>query len=176
MPGGRRRAVAALLAFGLGVAVALATSGCRRAPHVCAFCRMTIPAGTAATVVVDGEARQVCDPRCALTHQRQTGTPTALVTATDFETGEPLAPERAFFLTGSDTAPDAGREALPRRMEPVYREWHRCLPSVLAFASHAAATQYRERHGGVVQTLSELGYAAGTAGRPDAAAGRRPRS
>ena len=176
MPGGRSRAVAVLLAFGLGVAVALVTSGCRRAPAVCALCQMAIPAGTAATVVVDGERRQVCDPRCALTHQQQTGAPAALVTATDFETGEPLAPERTFFLTGSEMAPDAGREVLPGRMEPVYREWHRCLPSVLAFRSRAAAARYQERHGGVVQTLSELGFAAGTASRPDAAAGRRPRS
>jgi len=120
---------------------------------------MPIPAETAATVVVDGRDVRVCDPRCALTHQQQTGAPAVLDSVTDFESGSALDPARAFYLTGSDTAPDVGQVRVSKPMEPIYREWHRCLPSVLAFGSRAAALRYEERHGGTVQTLSDLGLA-----------------
>lgn len=143
----------------LGLAVAAASTACRRSQPLCDFCRMPVPAQTAATVTVAGVRHQVCDPRCALTHQSQTGAPTTLVGVTDFDTGQPLAPEQAVFLSGSDTTPDVGRESPRDPADPMYREWHRCLPSVLAFADREAAERFRARHGGVIQTLAELGYA-----------------
>ncbi len=137
---------------------ALVMSGCRRAQPLCAFCHMPIPAQTAARVEVDGRVHQVCDPRCALTHQQQTGEISRLLRVTDFESGRPLDPERAYYLSGSDTAPDVGQETLRPPMDPVYREWHRCLPSVLAFADRETAVRYQRLHGGRIETLGELGY------------------
>jgi len=155
-------AVLALALCGL-----LAASACRRAPALCAFCQMPIPAETAARVIVKGEERQVCDPRCALTHQTQTGERATVTVVTDFETGAALEPSQAFYLTGSDTAPDVGPATLRRPAERMSREWHRCLPSVLAFATKGAAARHQARHGGRVQTLAELGYdAADAADRP----------
>jgi len=121
---------------------------------------MPIPATTATTAVVEGREAMVCDPRCALTHQQQTGEPTRLGTVTDFESGATLDPTRAFYLTGSDTAPDVVEARMSTPMEPIHREWHRCLPSVLAFSSRAAAGRYAARHGGTLQTLAGLGLAA----------------
>jgi len=158
MPRGPRAFVPAV-ALALVVCGLTAVSACRRAQRLCEFCRMPVPEATAASVVVNGREVQVCDPRCALTHQQQTGQPTTLETVTDFESGRPLDPAQAFFLTGSDTAPDVGQVHVSRPMEPIYREWHRCLPSVLAFASRTAAVRYEERHGGTVQTPVELGLA-----------------
>jgi hypothetical protein len=155
----RSRIFLRLGALALGLAFAAAFTGCRRSEPLCDFCRMPVPARTAASVDVAGVRHRVCDPRCALTHQRQTGVGTTLVAVTDFDTGRPLAPERAVYLSGSDTAPDVGRESLRKPADAVYREWHRCLPSVLAFADRGAAERFRARHGGVIRTLGELGYA-----------------
>jgi len=160
------RAFVPAIVLVLAVCGLAAVSACRRAQPLCAFCRMPIPEATAATVVVEGRDVRVCDPRCALTHQEQTGEPTALGTVTDFESGTPLDPARAFYLTGSDTAPDVGQARVSKPMDPIYREWHRCLPSVLAFGSRAAAVRFEERHGGLVQTLAELGLATGASSRP----------
>ena len=163
-PRGIRTLVSAI-ALVLAMCGLAGASACRRAQPLCEFCRMPIPAATAATVVVDGREHQVCDPRCALTHQEQTGEPTALGTVTDFESEAALDPARAFYLTGSDTAPDVGQARVSKPMDPIYREWHRCLPSVLAFSSRGAAVRFEERHGGRVQTLAELGLGAGSSRR-----------
>lgn len=158
------RAVVSTSALVLAVLGLAAASACRRAQPLCEFCRMPIPEATVATVVIDGREQRVCDPRCAVTHQQQTGDATTIGSVTDFASGGPLDPARAFYLTGSDTAPDVGQARMGRPMEPVYREWHRCLPSVLAFGSREAAARYAARHGGTVQTLGQLGLAARTAG------------
>ena len=154
----RVRVLPGALALAAALAGALAASSCRRAQPICEFCRMPIPAETAARVEVDGHVHQVCDPRCALTHQQQTGEASRLVRVTDFESGQPLDPARAYYLSGSDTAPDVHQETLRQPMDQVYREWHRCLPSVLAFASRDAAVRYQRLHGGRIETLGELGY------------------
>jgi len=147
-----------ILALGVVLASAAALSACARSQPVCEFCHMPIPAQTAARVEVDGHVHRVCDPRCALTHQQQTGEVSTLVRVTDFETGRPLDPARAYYLNGSDTAPDVRQETFRQPMDPMYREWHRCLPSVLAFGSRAAAARYQSVHGGRIETLGELGY------------------
>jgi len=141
------------------MAVSLAV-GCRRAPEpACAICEMPIPSRTVTSVEIDGIARQVCDPRCALTHQRQARQAIRLIRVTDFESGEALDPREAFYLTGSATAPDVVREAIRTTQDPAYLQWHRCLPSVLAFRTQEAATVYQRRHGGEVQRFEALGYA-----------------
>jgi len=162
----RRGTRAFVSATGLALAVCglSGVSACRRAQPLCDFCRMPIPSATAATVVVEGREHQVCDPRCALTHQEQTREPAALGTVTDFESGRAVDPARAFYLTGSDTAPDVGQVLVSKPIDPIHREWHRCLPSVLAFGSRAAAVRYAERHGGTVLSLSELGLRASSSG------------
>jgi len=159
------RAFVSALALALAVCGLAGAAACRRAQPLCEFCRMPIPEATAATAVVEGREVRVCDPRCALTHQEQTGEPTALGTVTDFDSGAALDPARAFYLTGSDTAPDVRQARVSRPMDPIYREWHRCLPSVLAFGSREAAVRFEERHGGLVQTLAELGLAASASHR-----------
>ncbi len=161
----RVRVARGVLALGIVLASVAGLWGCARRQPVCEFCRMPIPAGTEAQVEVDGRVHQVCDPRCALTHQQQTGEVSRLVRVTDFETGRAIDPARAYYLSGSDTAPDVRSEASRQPMDPIYRDWHRCLPSVLAFASREAAARYQSVHGGRIETLGELGYrqTAGTA-------------
>ncbi len=146
------------------VILAMATlSSCVDRSDLCAICHVPIPERTHTVVeTADGDQLSVCDPRCALTHQEQTGATLALTHVTDFETGAPLEPSGAFYVTGSDVTPDAHDETLRTTPQDVAeRHWHRCLPSVLSFGTRNAATRFQRRHGGEIVTLDALGFAAG---------------
>ncbi len=121
---------------------------------------MTIPDDTRALVEVQsGDALRVCDPRCALTHQEQTGEAVSLRQVTDFSTGEPLAPDQAFYVSGSDFSSHPHDETIRTTPADVAeRHWHRCLPSVIAFASRDSAIRFQREHSGVVMALDELGF------------------
>ena len=139
----------------------LVGSACHREPERCAICFMPIPPETRAVVSVDGgKPRVTCDPRCPLTFREQTGRSVGLTLVTDFESGAGLDPSSAFFVTGSDLAPDAHTAAI--RATPndaAYLHWHRCLPSVLAFRTREAAARFQQQHGGTATTLTGLGFA-----------------
>jgi hypothetical protein len=140
-----------------GAAFQCATlAACRQAP-VCHFCQMLVPEETRTVVEVDGARRLACDPRCVLTHERQTGRQVRFVESTDFDTRRPLDPAHAWYVSGSDIAPDAS--AMRMRPSPETTadlHWHRCLPSVLAFATREAAERFQRAHGGRVETLARL--------------------
>jgi hypothetical protein len=143
--------------------VMVAVSSCQREPTRCAICYMPIPAETRAVVRIEGDsAKVVCDARCPLTFQEETGKRVALLRVTDYESGEPLEASQAFYVTGSDVAPDAHTEALRTTpADTAFLHWHRCLPSVLAFRTRAAALRFQDAHGGTVMTLADLGFAGG---------------
>lgn len=124
---------------------------------MCHFCQMLVPEETRTVVEVDGARRLACDPRCVLTHERQTGRQVRFVESTDFDTRRPLDPAHAWYVSGSDIAPDAS--AMRMRPSPETTadlHWHRCLPSVLAFATREAAERFQRAHGGRVETLARL--------------------
>ncbi len=146
---------------GVVILVVAVVPGCVERQEVCDICGVPIPEHTHAVVrTTDGDVLSVCDPRCSLTYQEQTGEALVLTRVTDFETGAPLEPSGAVYLTGSDVAPDAHQETLRAKPNDVAeRHWHRCLPSVLAFATRDAADRFRTRNGGEVITLAALGFA-----------------
>ena len=130
-----------------------------RAELRCAYCGMELSAATRTVVVDNGQRKVVCDPRCALTERRQSGRRIGLAQVTDFETGRAITPAAAHYVTGSDVAPDvmdARRRTWPSDTAELH--WHRCLPSIVAFASRDAADRFQGRHGGSVTTLRELGF------------------
>jgi hypothetical protein len=150
---------------GVAVILALGAAACQREPARCAICHMVIPGDTYTVVHYDGTAHQVCDPRCALTMQEQTRTRVRLDVVTDFQNGARFDPADAFFVTGSDTAPDSHTAAV--RTWPgttAHLHWHRCLPSVLAFRSRESAVAFQKGHGGRVVRLDDLGFEGHAAG------------
>jgi hypothetical protein len=156
--------IAVWLACALGVA-------CAREPARCALCRMVVPAETVTIAAIDGHRQTICDPRCALTYRQQTGRGVRLERVTDLETGDALDPRTATYVTGSDLAPDApSAERTGMRMWPAAQaslQWHRCLPSVLAFRSEDAALRFVAAHGGRLAAYDTLGF--GKADTPGAA-------
>jgi hypothetical protein len=111
---------------------------------------------------------EACDPRCVLTYERQTGRQARFVESTDFDTRRPIDPARAWYVSGSDIAPDASAARMrPSPETTADLHWHRCLPSVLAFATREAAERFHRAHGGQVETLARLREQdAGRARRP----------
>ncbi len=155
------RGRSAFVFVGLVILTMTVLSSCVERPDLCDFCHVPIPERTRTVVQTEqGDLQSVCDPRCALTHQEQTGAALALLHVTDFETGAPLTPSEAFYVTGSDVTPDAHTATLRNSPQDVAeRHWHRCLPSVLAFGTRGAATQFQRRHGGEIVPLEALGFA-----------------
>jgi hypothetical protein len=112
--------------------------------------------------VEDGGRRTVCDPRCPLTFQEETGRAVHLLRVTDYNTGERFDAKEAYYVVASDVAPDAHTQALRASpAETAYLHWHRCLPSVLAFRREADARNFQREHGGKLSRLADLGFAAG---------------
>ena len=146
---------------GVVILMVAVVPGCVERQELCDICGVPIPEPTHAVVrTTAGDELSVCDPRCALTHQEQTGEALVLTGVTDFETGASLVPSEAVYVTGSDVAPDAHQETLRSTQQDVAeRHWHRCLPSVLSFAMRDAADRFRTRNGGEVTTLEALEFA-----------------
>jgi hypothetical protein len=143
---------------GVLLCIAMAAFGCQR-QETCDICAMPVSPTTRAVVDDHGRRRVVCDPRCALTYQQQTGARVMLREVRDFNDRQPLDPARAWFVSGSDTAPDARTTSLTTwPSEPASLQWHRCLPSVLAFRTRDEAERFRQQHGGRVMTLGQLGF------------------
>ncbi|MBP1687061.1 MAG: NosL [Deltaproteobacteria bacterium] len=106
-----------------------------------------------------GRVTDACCLSCALNYGRQMHKAVTIVSVTDHESGQPIDPKTATFVVGSDVTPcthvhEAMRVGPQREAFPV--RWDRCLPSILAFPSTAAADTFRAQHGGRVRTLEEL--------------------
>jgi hypothetical protein len=115
------------------------------------------------TIAVLGNSRKVlCCPTCALTAAAQTRLPVRFERVTDYETSRPLKPEDAFAVEGSNIVPcERSHEALTTQMlnqdgQPVPVVFDRCSPSILTFASRAAAERFASEHGGTVDTFLEI--------------------
>lgn len=135
---------------------------------------MAFHAETRTVVNDNGQRKVVCDPRCALTEIRQTRRWIVFKQVTDFDTRRAIDPASAFYVTGSTVAPDV-MDARMRTWpsETAQLHWHRCLPSILAFASRDAAERFQHAHGGTVVAFEALSRETGTEARPPAAAGPR---
>jgi hypothetical protein len=140
---------------------ALAASGWRvlesRDSSLCRVCERPVHGNTRAQAVVGGSSRPYCCPACALSEHMQSGLPAEVVLLTDFDTGRPLAPKDAVVVRGSDVR-SCSHAATPiaedkRRIEMIY---DRCSPSLLAFASRAAAERFAASHGGEVVEFRTL--------------------
>ena len=68
-----------------------------------------------------------------------------------------MLPENAFAVEGSDVVPCVrDHQMLGPNRQPVPMEYDRCSPSIIAFASEAAAERFVREHGGKLTTFREL--------------------
>jgi len=143
----------------LGVAVVLHFR--RQQQEICPFSNRHIHSGSRAVVEVAGERLPTCCIRCALTAERQ-GMKARLVEVSDFASGAALAPDAAFYVSGSPVVLCERHEPKLDAEKHVYQPvFDRCEPSIFAFARREQAEEFARSHGGAVRRLPEILQEAG---------------
>lgn len=146
----------------LGVAAVLHFR--RQQQEICPFSNRQIHSGSRAVVEVAGERLPTCCIRCALTAERQ-GVQARLIEVSDFFSSQPLAPEAAFYVSGSPVVLCERHEPKLDAEKHVYQPvFDRCEPSIFAFARREQAEEFARSNGGAVRRLPEILQEAG--GRP----------
>lgn len=127
-------------------------------PGHCSVCHRPEHSDSLVKAKPEGEsAFDACCLSCVLSYQRQTGKTVRVLSVTEHETGRAIDPRGATFLVGSEVSPcqhDMVHFGDDKSMADI--RWDRCLPSILAFASHDEAEAFRGRHGGELRTLEEM--------------------
>lgn len=116
--------------------------------------------------LVDGKRVETCCPRCGLHYIASSRPAVAGLSVRDFETAEQIDADRASFVEGSDITPCITMHAPGPSDERgccFNQVYDRCLPSLLAFHSKAAAEGFAREHGGVVKRFAEIRAAQGPA-------------
>jgi len=122
----------------------------------CYACKRPIHDHSKTVAFADGRLRLFCCPACALSEHEQTGKPVTITRLTSFSTGEPLAPENAYVVRGSDVnmcIRDRGIIDADKR--PAALRFDRCAPSLYAFAQLGEASEFARQHGGEVMRFRE---------------------
>jgi hypothetical protein len=105
----------------------------------------------------DGRTIQACCVRCVLTVAQQTGKEVQFLSVNDYDTGKQLAPDKAFYVDGSQVEVCSTPQVKPgEEMVPSERVYDRCAPSVIAFANEDKARAFIAQHGGSLKKLNEL--------------------
>jgi nitrous oxide reductase accessory protein NosL len=143
--------------------LALAMISCSTGTEECSFCTIKMPHASRIVVLVEGEStpRKACSITCVLNYQKTEGKRVRFLRVTDFFYGKIIDPQKAFYVVGSDVNPCLEHSHGPFLSElrtPLYLDWSRYTPSVLAFATREDAEKFQKDHGGRVDSSSILGF------------------
>lgn len=128
----------------------------RPAEDLCRVCDRGLRQGMTYRLELPGGTEDACCPRCGMHYQIEHPGTAKKVWATDLNTGRFIAAESAFYVEGGDIA-HCTMHATPVERQPqgvAVRDFDRCLPSLVAFASREEAETYRKQHGGGVVDFS----------------------
>ena len=126
-------------------------------PSYCQLSGRPIHPHMLTVVTVDGKKRYACCARCALTLAASTGKRVEIVEVTDYETGQRLEADKAWFVDGSRVAPCCAPAVRSEdERTPYIRIFDRCSPSLLAFAYKREALDFIQLNGGTLRRLTEL--------------------
>ena len=130
---------------------------CGNAPEQCDVCYRPMHAATFYRVhLQNGDTMDVCCPRCGLRFQ-QGRKDVARAEVTDFNSQSRLDAAEAFYVEDSPVHFCSHAAVQEDRSGTQYEvAWDRCLPSLIAFESRAAADAFRRQNGGTVKTYEEL--------------------
>lgn len=160
----KRLISAGLIAVGVILGVALgdwyALRG--RPPAFCEVSGRPIHSNMLTVVEVNGEKLHTCCPRCPLTLVRQAHAQVKLLEVTDYSSGRRLKARDAYFVDGSMVEMcSAPRMISDETRTPYMREFDRCSPSLLAFASEDEARAFIAHNGGKLARVDDLMHEAG---------------
>jgi hypothetical protein len=145
------------LVVGLGLAYAgWRVSAVSRA-ETCQACGRAVHADMRAVASVGDRRGVFCCPACALSQAAQLRRKIRFATVADYSTGKALSPADAFAVAGSGVVPCVRQhEMLNRDGLAVPMAFDRCSPSIIAFATRAAAEGFAAQHGGKIGTFQQL--------------------
>lgn len=140
----------------------LALLSCSADKGECPFCYVKMPHDARVMVLVEGESipKMACSITCVLNYQRTTGKKIKFLRVSDFYSGNFLNPQEAFYVIGSDVNPFdkyLHSHLFSQSRTPIYLDWSRYTPTVLAFTSREDAEEFQRDHGGRVATSFLLG-------------------
>ena len=138
------------------VSVVLVLQFRRQQEELCPFSHRQIHSGSRAVVEMNGERKATCCIRCAFS-ARQQGEKLRLVEVSDFSSGAPLAPDAAFYVSGTAVVLCERHEPKMDAEKHVYQPvFDRCEPSIFAFAKQEQAEEFARGNGGSVRRLPEI--------------------
>ncbi len=148
-----RIAAIAAIAF----ALALAT-GCSRGQKTCAVCEREECKGLAFRVRLEtGKTVETCCPRCGLHYLESTKQQARALQATDYAGGQWIDATKATYVSGSDVAHCAMKETKRDAYGCcAFKDFDRCLPSLIAFADTTSAQTFQKQHGGEVVGFEKI--------------------
>ncbi len=125
--------------------------------NVCNICSRPIHSGMAFLIQTDGHTEFACCPRCGMHYILNHPGKVQKAWATDLNSGASVPADAAYYNEGGNVEYCAVHRQTTRwQLQSVLvRDYDRCLPTIVAFKTLAAANDYRKRHGGQV-----LNYAA----------------
>ncbi len=123
----------------------------------CEICHRPVHEATAYEIhLEDGTCEKACCPRCGLRFQKGR-TDVASAEVTDFDTGQRLDANHAFFVEGSSVNLCRSRMFEKDRSGVQYQlTWDRCMPSLIAFKDRESVESFRRDYGGVIKTYEEI--------------------
>ena len=126
----------------------------------CYACKRPIHEHSRTVAFENGRSRVFCCPACALSERAQTGKPIAVTRLTAYLTGEPLAPENAYVVRGSDVNMCIRtQDIVSADKRPADLRYDRCAPSIYAFAQQSEAVRFAREHGGEVMLFPQAAAA-----------------
>jgi len=142
------------------IAMALGYAGWRlrlSSGETCYACNRLVHSHSKTVALANGRSRLFCCPACALSQREQAGKAINITRLTAFLTGEPLSPDHAYLVEGSDVNTCATkRTMLETDKQHAELQYDRCSPSMLAFARRDEAAQFAREHGGRVASFREI--------------------
>ena len=115
----------------------------------CYACQRPIHEHSKTIAFENGHSRVFCCPACALSEYAQTGKPVTITRLTSYLTGEPLIPESAYVVKGSDVNMCIRTQDIVNAdKRPADLQYDRCAPSLYAFAQQSEAARFAREHGG----------------------------
>ena len=125
--------------------------------QVCDACTRPLHHHSQVVGLVGGDREIFCCLACALSTQRQTGTPVKVVKLTDYETDSRLLPEGAYLAVGTNVNLCTQHHAMLDESKHSYPVgFDRCSPSILAFARKQSAERFVQEHGGQLERYADF--------------------
>lgn len=126
-------------------------------PIACSYSGRPLVANLAVTAEIDGQKKQVCCARCAISEANQKHAHLRFLEVHDYSTAKALKPEQAWFVEGSRAMVcNHGAMRMNEMKGTEAMAFDRCSPGTLAFANERDADDFVATNGGSVLSFDQL--------------------